>query len=295
MIGNVKRGFTLVELLVVIAIIGMLVALTMPAIQASREGAHRAHCISNLRNLGHAYLNRASQRAGGTVIKSPAGWTADLKPFLEGQEEIYLCPLDRDPAVSGAADLVFYIPDEGYGVPFDPSGPRCRQSSWVAQHYPIAGSHGLEFEDLTDWDFNDLRVLIEPLEDDKIRVKAVFKSSAYKHDLHDSNGNVLVTDFSPFKEVILSQGRSSFGINGLVGKFTAHDGQKVLLVEYEKTVADVVGPDATDAWQLLVAPRHADTLNVLFCDGRVETVLPSKVDPRVTSIHDSLWRPRNAR
>lgn len=295
MIENARRGFTLVELLVVIAIIGMLVALTLPAIQASRQSAHRAHCISNLHNLGLAYLNRAGQRVNGAVIKSAPGWTVDLKPFSENQEEIFLCPLDPDPAVSGAADLVFYIPDEGYGVPFDPSGPRCRYSSWVALHYPIPESYGLEFEDLTDWDFNDLRVLIEPLEDDKIRVKAVSKSSAYRHDLHDSNGNVLVTDFSPFKEVVLSHGRSSFGINGLVGKFSAHDGQKVLLVEYERTVANVVGPDATDAWQLLVAPRHEGTLNVLFCDGRVETVLPTKVDPRVTSIHDALWRPRFAR
>lgn len=151
-----RMAMTLTEVLVVISIIGMLMALLLPAVQASRESARRNHCQNSLHQLSLALANFNSSRGrfppgrfGGQFGYGPSSrawsWGADVLPFLERKDLYDLGRVQSSRLNSSVATsqqlTIFLCPSAGVGGPRTDAGNLFGLPVGQATYKAVSGSN----------------------------------------------------------------------------------------------------------------------------------------------------------
>jgi prepilin-type N-terminal cleavage/methylation domain-containing protein/prepilin-type processing-associated H-X9-DG protein len=265
------RGFSLIELITVIGIIAILIALLMPSLIRARAAANSVACQSNLRQIYQAALSRSIEHGGYVQVGGSVNGQTDVSP-------------------GGLDD-----PAEKRYLWFDDEALR-RPAPLQAALAPYLGNRNVRLDSaahlLADVDQGIVRKLFacpSQLEPQPSLMIGSFPtgwfgpliptSYAYNEGLMGFEGNSPhrlrgnLTKARPAPEIVfMSDGLPrSEGSEPFIAWYPTGTGRCTLADVY----TNVAGCGMASQFDLLRHPRYR--MNVVFCDGHVDTLI---INPR---------------
>jgi prepilin-type N-terminal cleavage/methylation domain-containing protein/prepilin-type processing-associated H-X9-DG protein len=112
-----RKGCTLVELLVVIAVVAILSSILMPVFGRARAAARSTACVSNLHQIGQAFMLYVQDWEGNLPAAMPytavapegRAWMTALQPYVK-DARIWVCPENTEPVPSYAYNTLLGFP-----------------------------------------------------------------------------------------------------------------------------------------------------------------------------------------
>ena len=98
------RAFTLIEAVVILTIMIILAAILYPIFMATDRAPRRSRCQSNLKQIGLAFMQYASDYSETLpAVAASSGWARALQPYAKNWQ-IFHCPSVQPPSAAQTID-----------------------------------------------------------------------------------------------------------------------------------------------------------------------------------------------
>jgi prepilin-type N-terminal cleavage/methylation domain-containing protein len=303
-----RRAFTLIEVLVVISVIALLVGILMPSLGKLKAVGVSAKCKRNLKDIGLSFtLAKASQDCNTMGGGYPDSKYWPETPYQWNQvDSIYQCPSVTTADFTETAPPASTQDVMGRFQYFSPMGKTdgtgllrsfTSGASVITRRGQENGRWYTEYLVENDgsapsWDRDD---------DGIWRLWDIAKGEKRKFTLmhyHCGWWNGLYMDGKPYwphpltthvnDSVMFAAVYTDYGINKNSGQLSLASGDKILVLDFNGTIADPGSSASEFNSKLLRSARHDGKINVLFGNHSVDTFGPTELSPL---INPRIWRP----